>query len=124
MSMSQMIRSIEMKQETQAVQLEDDKILEVLADLPPHMLQGRRMVEYLGQKPKTSTGELAHSCSIGNLSDVAHYVNPYLVKHNLFIGCEKPLRPIINKFNEESNQFLWSVHSVPEAANDESYSQQ
>jgi len=32
--------------------------------------------------------------------------------------------PIINKFSEQSNQFLWSVYELPEAANDSIYSQE
>ncbi len=106
-----------------AVRLENDQILTVLARIPEHMLQGRRMFEYLAHQPKATTGNVAHHCSIGNLSDVAHYVNPYLVKDNLMIGCEKPLTPIINKFKEKSNQFLWSVYKVPQAANNSIYLQ-
>lgn len=100
------------------IQLEDSKTLDVLSTMPTHMLQGRRMFEYLAKNPKSPTGYVAHHCSIGNLSDVAHYVNPYLRKHGLMIACEKPVKPILNKFKEKSNQFLWSVYSVPEAAND------
>ena len=108
---------------TKAVKLNEAVILEVLARIPDHMLQARRMLEYLAQNPKAPTGHVAHHCSIGNLSDVAHNVNPYLYKHKLMIGCEKPLTPIINKFKEKSNQFLWSVYSVPKAANDSIYLQ-
>ena len=106
-----------------AIRLESDKILTVLSRMPDHMLQGRRMLEYLAQNPKSPTGYVAQACSIGNLSDVARYVNPYLVKDNLMIGCEKPLTPIINKFKEKSNQFLWSVYKVPQAANNSIYLQ-
>ena len=70
------------------------------------------MFEYLSQNPGSTTGEVAHSCSIGNLSDVAHYVNPYIFRQGFMIGCEKPDAPIINKFGEKSNQFLWSVYKV------------
>ena len=105
----------------QPTPLAADKTLEILSELPMHMLQGRRMVEFLSQNPKTSTGVIASECSIGNLSDVAHYVNKYLRKHNLIIGCEKPIKPILNKFKERSNQFLWSIYDVPSVANDDNF---
>jgi len=107
-----------------AVRLEDNKTLEILNELPDHMLQGRRMVEYVAKNPKAPTGHVAQHCAIGNLSDVARNVNPYLFKHRLMIACEKPLQSIINKFKEPSNQFLWSVYELPEAANDAIYSQE
>jgi len=106
------------------VQLQDHKTLELIGALPDHMLQGRRMVEYVAQKPKAPTGHVAQHCAIGNLSDVARNVNPYLFKHGLMVGCEKPLMPILNKFSEQSNQFLWSLYELPEAANDAIYSQE
>ena len=107
-----------------AVRLEDNKTLEILKGLPEHMLQGKRLVELLSQKPHSPTGHVAQHCAIGNLSDVARNVNPYLFKHGLMIGCEKPLQPIINKFSEQSNQFLWSLYGLPVAANDAIYSQE
>ena len=106
-----------------SVQLEDTETITILAEMPDHMLQGRRMVEFLSQNPRTPTGAIASECSIGNLSDVAHYVNKYLHKHNLMIGCEKPMKPIFNKFNERSNQFLWSIYEVPNVANDDAFDQ-
>ena len=107
-----------------AVRLEDSKTLEILKGLPDHMLQGRRMIEYIAKNPKAPTGHVAQHCAIGNLSDVARNVNPYLFKHGLMVGCEKPLMPILNKFSEQSNQFLWSLYGLPVAANDAIYSQE
>lgn len=98
--------------QTKAVKLDSNKILEILKKVPQHMLQGGRMFEYLAQNPNSPTGYVAHHCSIGNLSDVAHYINPHIFKEGLMIGCEKPSEPIINKFGEKSNQFLWSVYEV------------
>ena len=98
-------------------------VLEITDAMPAHMLQGKRLFEYLSNHPKAPSGHVAQSCSIGNISDVAHAVNPYLRKHNLMVGCEKPLTPIINKFKEKSNQFNWSVYQVPQPANDSTYSQ-
>jgi len=111
-------------QNATAVRLEDNKTLEILKGLPDHMLQGRRLIQYLAENPKAPTGHVAQHCAIGNLSDVARNVNPYLFKHRLMVGCEKPLQPILNKFSEQSNQFFWSLYALPEAANDAIYSQE
>jgi hypothetical protein len=111
-------------EENKTVQLQDSKILSILEEMPAHMLQGKRMLEYVAQNPKSPSGYVSQHCSIGNLSDVARYVNPYLVKHSLMIGCQKPPMPIINKFKEKSSQFLWSIYSVPKAANDDAYQSQ
>jgi hypothetical protein len=108
-------------QKTEPVQLQDSKILSILAGMPDHMLQGKRMVSYVAANPRSPSGYVSQQCSLSNLSDVSRYVNPYLAKHNLMIGCEKPIIPIINKFLEKSSQFLWSIYSVPKAANDDVY---
>jgi hypothetical protein len=100
-----------------AVQLDEDLTAKILDNLPEHMAQGRRMVEYLAKHPKSPTGYIAQYCSIGNLSDVASYLNPYLVEHGLMVGCEKPVVRVLNRHGE-SNQFIWSVYRVPEASND------
>jgi hypothetical protein len=101
-----------------AAQLDEDLTAKILASLPLKMSQGRRLFQYLSDHPKASSGNVSQNCSIGNLSDCAHYLNPFLRKYNLVVGCEKPVIPIINQFNEPSNNFLWSVYRVPEAAND------
>jgi hypothetical protein len=101
-----------------AVQLDEDLTAKILDSLPSKMSQGRRLFQYLADNPKASSGYVSHNCSIGNISDVAFYVNPYLRKHQLMIGCQKPLIRILNKFKEQSNQFNWSIYQVPEAAND------
>jgi hypothetical protein len=102
----------------QVLKINDDLTATILDSLPSAMSQGRRLFQYLADNPKASSGYVSQNCSIGNISDVAYYVNPYLVRHQLMIGCEKPVVPVINKFKEKSNQFLWSLYSVPEAAND------
>jgi hypothetical protein len=101
-----------------AVQPDPNLIATILESMPKDMSQGRRLVQYLADNPKASSGYVSHNCSIGNISDTAHYVNPYLRKHQLMVGCEKPVIRILNKFKEKSNQFLWSIYRVPEAAND------
>jgi hypothetical protein len=106
---------------TKSVRLSDSTTDAIASELPHDMLQGKRLVKYLADNPKAPTGHVAQSCSIGNISDVVSYVNPYLIKHSLMIGCEKPPLAIINKFKEKSNQFLWSIYSIPKAANDDVY---
>jgi hypothetical protein len=96
-------------------------ILDVTAAMPTHMNQGKRLVEHLAQNPRSPSGHVSQSCSISNISDITSYVNPYLAKHNLMIGCEKPITRILNKFNEKSNNFLWSIYSIPKPANDDVY---
>lgn len=98
--------------------LEADQLDTVLNRIPASFKQGIRFVEHLAKHPRTATVEANSTCAIGNLSDVAHKVNPYLYLHGLMIGCEKPVRPIKNRFNEPSNMYLWSLYEVQEAAND------
>ena len=105
-----------------AIQLQDQDTLELISSLPAHMLQGIKLVQYLSQHPKAPTGHVAQHCAIGNLSDVARKINPHIYKRGFMIGCVKPPTPIIDKIKEQSNQFLWSLYELPEAANDPIYS--
>jgi hypothetical protein len=108
---------------TKPEQLTEDELLEVLRSLPSDFDQGHRMLNYLGYRPNSITGDVAHVCAIGNLSDVARNANSYLYKHGLIIACEPPSVKIKNRFGEDSNQYLWSVYRLPEAANDPIYQQ-
>jgi hypothetical protein len=105
------------------IRLEPEAALKILSELPQEILQGRRMFEYLSQHPHASTGELTRNCNIGNLSDIAHCVNPCLYKYGLIIACTKPAIPTTNSFSEKCrSKFLWSVYAIPKTvANDESY---
>ena len=103
------------------VKLSESETIEAIGYLPPHSLQARRMVEYLSISPYSPSGRVAHICGIGNLSDIARKANAYLFLLKLFISCERPSTPIINKFGEHSDQWLWSIYRVPEAANDPVY---
>lgn len=102
--------------------LSEMEILNIISALPDHMLQGRRMIEYLSQNQESPSGYVAHHCGIGNLSDVARHVNKIIFPMKMMIACERPPIPIHNKFGEPSNQFLWSIYAIPEAANDPDYS--
>ncbi len=90
--------------------------------LPAFFNQAHRMVEFLSEHPHSPSGHVAHHCAIGNLSDVAHKANKFIYPLKLFIACERPPTPLRNRFNETSNQFLWSLYRLPEeAANDPIY---
>ena len=104
-----------------ATSLDNHETLELIRALPDHALQCRRMVEYLAHNPQSPSGFVSHHCSIGNLSDAAHKINKRIFKFGYFVACERPPSPIFNKFNEKSQQFLWSIHRLPEAANDPTY---
>lgn len=96
----------------------DTTIERLLNRLPETMNQGRRLLALLGRRSKIITREVNQTCSIGNIADVAAYVNPYLHSEGLMIGCETPPDKIINKFGEPSNQFLWSIYDVRQSEND------
>jgi len=96
----------------------DQTIDRILNRLPETMNQGRRLVALLARRSRLATREVNQTCSIGNIADVAIKVNPYLHNEGFIIGCDYPPVPIINKFGEESNQFLWSMYDVNPAAND------
>ena len=95
-----------------------DKLCRILNAIPASFKQAVRLVEFLAERPRTVTIEANHACSIGNLSDVARKVNPILYREGYFIGCEKPARPIPNRFGEPSDMYEWSVFSLPDASND------
>lgn len=92
--------------------LPPDKLCQVLNRIPARFKQALRLVEYLAGHPRTVTVEANRACAIGNISDVAHKVNPYLWPFGYMIGCERPPAPMPNRFGEPSNMFLWSVFEV------------
>lgn len=102
------------------IKLEQADIDVALESLPAHFSQAHRMLQYLSTNPNAVTVDVNRECAIGNLSDVARKANPYLIKHGLFISCQRPPVHIKNRFNEASNMFLWGVFQIPgEAANDD-----
>lgn len=105
-----------------AVALPKDTIQQVIRFIPEDAKQARRMVAYLAQHPNATTVEVAANCAIGNLSDVAHKINPILYPRGLFISCQRPIVPIPNRFAEPSGMWLWGLYEVPsQAANDDDY---
>ena len=95
-----------------------DKLCRIINTIPASFKQALRLVEYLAERPRTVTVEANKACAIGNLSDVAHKVNPILYRAGYMIGCERPPSAIPNRFGEASNMFEWSIFAVPDAAND------
>lgn len=96
----------------------DSDIERILNRLPETMNQGRRLFALTARRSHIPTREVNQTCSIGNIADIAIDVNRYLHVDGLAIGCDYPEKKIINKFGEESNQFLWSMYDVTPAAND------
>lgn len=77
--------------------------------------QSYRIVKYLSRKKKVPTGELAAVTSTGNISQIVRAVcNLKLMPEGFQIRCEKPLAPIKNKFDQDTNQYVWSLCKVVE----------
>ena len=95
-----------------------DRVDRLINSIPASFKQAHRLVAFLANNPRTVTVEANTACSVGNLSDVARKVNPYLWPLGYMIGCEKPARPIPNRFGESSNMYLWSVYEVPQKQDD------
>ena len=89
--------------------LSKPEIKAILKQIPEHAAQAQRLVEYLATNPKSSTVKVNVACSIGNISHVARKLNKILIKHGLFISCERPAAPIPNRFGEHSQMFEWSI---------------
>ena len=77
--------------------------------------QQRRLIRYLLTHPKAVTVEVNRACAIGNVSDVASQSNKQLYRVGLFIGCERPPEPIPNRFNDDSQMYLWYIVVLPNA---------
>ena len=95
-----------------------DRVARLINSIPSSFKQAHRLVAFLADNPRTVTVEANKACAIGNLSDVAHKVNPILYREGYFIGCEKPPRAIPNRFGDPSNMYLWSVFELPTKQND------
>lgn len=94
--------------------LPPDKLHQVLNRVPASFKQAQRLIEYLANNPQSVTVDANKACAIGNLSDVAHKVNPYLQLFGLMISCERPPVAIPNRFSEPSNMYLWSIYEYEE----------
>lgn len=106
-----------------AIKLDEETLSIILKRIDqPEPLQAARIVMHLADNPKSPTAVVNTTCSVGNISDVVHKeINPRIGDLGLIVGCEKPIVPIKNKFNQPSGQFLWAFYELPEAANDPIY---
>lgn len=89
-----------------------DTLPTILNSISERFKQGQRLVEFLSNHPRSITVHANQACSVGNLSDVAHKVNPTLYRFGYMIGCERPPFQIRNKFEEPSHMYLWSVYAI------------
>lgn len=103
------------------VALTNEAVYQLTRFIPAEAKQAYRMVTYLAKNPNATTVQVASNCAIGNLSDVAHKVNPYLYPQGFMIACQKPPKPIPNRFDEPSGMWHWGLYEVSEAANDDDY---
>lgn len=94
----------------------DDRLAKALEYIPPTFKQGLRLVEFLASHPSPCTVEVNQHCAIGNISDVARRVNPYLYKAGLYVSCRRPAEPIPNRFAEPSQMYEWSLHQIDREA--------
>jgi hypothetical protein len=95
-----------------------DRVDRLINSIPASFKQAHRLVAFLANNPRSVTVEVNRACAVGNLSDVAHKVNPILYREGYFIGCEKPARPIPNRFGDPSNMYEWSVFKLPQQQDD------
>ncbi len=106
-----------------AIELDEIELDVVLKHInQPDPKQAARICAFLAFRAKAPTLEVNSTCSVGNISDVVNKdINPKIYHLGLMVGCEKPIVPIQNKFDQPSGQFLWSFFRLPEAANDPVY---
>jgi hypothetical protein len=88
----------------------DKELLKRLKHVMPHLtkIRARLLLHLFFKKPNT-TGEICHSCSIGNLSDMVVKINPLLEKHGLIINNYPPVNPLINSFGEKTMVHYWEL---------------
>lgn len=109
-----------------ATELTQTELKTILKHIPEYATQSQRLLSFLATNPKSSTVKVNAACSIGNISHVARKLNKILFKHHLFIACQKPPKPLKNKFGENSQMFEWSLYRLEnngEAVNDSEHSQ-
>ena len=96
-----------------AQQLTGAELEAVLSCIPDQSSQAKRLIEHLAHNPDSISATVASTCAIGNISDVARKINPTLFKHQLFISCKRPIRPVVNRSGELSNMFQWGIYKLP-----------
>ena len=101
------------------VKLDQAAIDVAIQSLPVNFSQAKKMLQYLGSNPNAVKVDVNRECGISNLSDIAKKANQHLIKHQLFISCQRPVMPRKNRPQMSSNMFLWGVYRMPEAANND-----
>ena len=100
--------------------LDEQELETALQNIPPTFKQAHRLVRFLADNPQAITVAVNQACSIGNISDVARRINPHLFQQGLYISCKRPPEPVLNKFDEPSQMYEWSLHRLnQDAANDQ-----
>ncbi len=89
-----------------------DSLALIVNRIPFSSTQAVRLVRYLAENPLSVTVEVNKACAVGNISQVARKLNPFLWPFGYQIGCERPPLPVPNRFREPSSMFLWSIYAV------------
>jgi len=96
-----------------------DKLLAVLSPTGTDYQAGR-IVRLLAKGPNR-TGIIAAQCSVGNLPNVVlKTINPIIMPLGYFVSCVKPPMIIRNQFGQVAGDWLYTLHKVNKAANDDS----
>ena len=96
-----------------------DKLLAVLSPTGTDYQAGR-IVRLLAKGPNR-TGIIAAKCSVGNLPNVVlKAINPKIMPLGFFVSCVKPPMIIRNQFGQVAGDWLYTLHKVNKAANDDS----
>ena len=96
-----------------AKELTSAELEAVLSCIPDKASKAKKLIEHLAHNPDSASSTVASTCAIGNISHVARKVNPILLKHQLFISCKRPIRPVVNRSGELSNMFQWGIYKLP-----------
>ncbi len=79
-----------------------------------------RIVRRLAFTPKVRTRSVNQDCAVGNISEqVRSMVNPRIRDMDLFVACEKPLRPFQNRFGQTTGEHLWSLYRLSDEDEDD-----
>jgi hypothetical protein len=88
----------------------DQEVTKRLKCVMPHLTKIRiRLVLHLFHKKPNTTGEICHTCKIGNLSDMVIKITPLLRKYGLVINNYPPASPLTNSFGEKTPVHYWEL---------------
>ena len=104
------------------MKITDQELDTLLATISPKGTdyQAGRIVRLLAKGPNR-TGIIAAKCSVGNLPNVVlKAINPKIMPLGFFVSCVKPPMIIRNQWGQVAGDWLYTLHRVNKAANDES----